>query len=152
MKLFIALLTFMFSSMGYANCMITSNYDHELRRVIYDNKGWDIESEKYNKICNRLKAANLGVEFTQMAMISQSASVASTNIVFFPIEIKDKYGKRVLTSTGYSSMSTDEIRATTTLDALRYATANRVLLNIIGDENSWKEILDQAAFVRKYIK
>ena len=70
--------------------------------------------EKFNKICNRLKEANLAVHFSQVAMISTSASVASTAIKFYPLEIQ-KYGEMVLTSTGYGSIDTNTVRTTEVL-------------------------------------
>lgn len=152
MKLFIALLTFMASSMGYANCTFIVSYDPDLRKVVHANKGWNIEEEKYNKICNRLNSANLGVHFNQLSMISHSASVAAIFINFYPLDVEKKYGKMVLTSAGYGSMYTDTMRTTATLDAVRYDTGNKVLLNILENEKTWKDVIDQATFIRKNIK
>ena len=80
----------MASTLGYANCTITHFYDYNLQKVVNENNGWAIEKEKFNKICNRLKEANLAVHFSQVAMISTSASVASTAIKFYPLEIQKK--------------------------------------------------------------
>jgi hypothetical protein len=152
MKLFITLLAFMTSSMGYANCTITIFYSYDLQRVLHDNKGWGIEKEKFNKICNKLKEANLAVHFSQSSMISNSASVASTSIKFYPIEINKKYGEMVLTPTGYASVDTNTVRTSEVLDSVKFDSANNVLIRMIDNDEAWKEILDQVAFIRKHIK
>ena len=142
----------MASSIGYANCMITHFYDYDLKKVVNENNGWDIEKEKFNKICNRLKEANLAVHFTQVSMISTSASVSSTTIKFYPLEIQKKYGEMILTSTGYGSIDTNTLRTTEVLNSVKYDSANNALIRIISNDETWKEILDQVAFIRKYIK
>lgn len=152
MKFFITLLTSMASSLGYANCTITNFYDYNLQKVVNENNGWAIEKEKFNKICNRLKEANLAVHFSQVSMISTSASVASTAIKFYPLEIQKKYGEMVLTSTGYLSIDTNTVRTTKVLDSVKYDSANNALIRIVSNDETWKEILDQAAFIRKHIK
>ena len=152
MKLVLTLLTLMASSLGYANCTITSFYSYNLQSVVQEHNGWDIENEKFNKICNKLKAANLAVHFTQSSMISSSASVAGTVIKFYPLEIQKKYGEMILTSTGYSSINTNTIRTTPVLDSVKYDSANDALSRIVNNDEAWNEILSQVAFIRKYIK
>ena len=152
MKLLITLLAFMASSMVYANCTITNFYSYELRSVVEENNGWNIESEKFNKICNKLKKANLAVHFSQSSMVSSSASVAATDIKFYPLEIQKKYGKMVLTSTGYASINTNTTRTTLALDGVKYESANDTLIRVISNNETWDEILDQVAFIRKFIK
>jgi hypothetical protein len=152
MKLFITLLSFMASSMGYANCTITNFYSYELRSVVEENNGWNIESEKFNKICDKLKKANLAVHFSQSSMVSSSASVASTEIRFYPIEIQKKYGKMILTSTSYGSINTNTTRTTLALDGVKYDSANDSLIRVLSNKETWDEILDQVAFIRKFIK
>ncbi|WP_151716858.1 hypothetical protein [Acinetobacter sp. TUM15071] len=138
--------------MGYANCTIVSFQDYTLQHVINENNGWGLEREKYDQICAMLKEKNLGLHITQTDMISRSASVVATTVKVYPIEIQKKYGRYILSASGYSSIDTNIERTSEVLDHLKYDSVNNALNRIGIDGKVWKEVLDQVDFVRKHVK
>lgn len=149
MKKLATLLLFAMSSTVYANCVITSSKDYSLTDLI-EKEGWNFDN--YAEVCQELKRHNLGAKISQVAYISNSQTTVSTSIRLYPLEIDKKYNKIILTASGKTSMLLNPERTTEMMNKLKYQDANDTLSVLTTDKELWKDVLDQIAFIRKYIK
>lgn len=150
MKKLIPLLLLLLSSTVHANCTLYVFHNYDLGALVKKNNGWNFSN--YNEVCKKLQTHNLAVHITQIDIITTSATTVSTSVKIYPLEIKNKYDQMLLTSAGSTSIVSSAIRTTETLDRLKYENANDALNQLTAKADIWPEIINQVAFIRKYIK
>ena len=113
------------------------------------------------KLSNKTALVYYGRKFTYeelMEKIAKFKEILATPQMVLDIikeemlEIKNKYDQMLLTSAGSTSIVSSAIRTTETLDRLKYENANDALNQLTAKADIWPEIINQVAFIRKYIK
>ena len=148
MKKIIALIILATSSITYADCVIKGSHNSRLGEMIQKD-GWYFEN--FNELCEELKQHDLGVHITQMEFISDAQTTVTTSVRMYPQEIYSKYGRRVLSDFGHTSMSIHPEKTTLRMEKLKYEDANNALNGVMSNKVTWNEMLDQMAYIRKYI-
>lgn len=148
MKKILYIMALLVSFNTYAECLIETNQDNELRNEVAKN-GWNFE--KYDELCQKLKNANAGVQISQVAMITQYQTTVATSAHLYPLELEKKYNQRFLSQRSFHAMATNPVRTSEMQKELIVLNANYALNSLIT-EGGLSEMLSNIDQIRKSLK
>ena len=134
----------------YAECQIMTSSDTELTQAIRLNKGLDLKY--YSELCAKLKTANASIAINQETLMTEKQLTVSTGLRLYPIEYEQKYKYQFLTRHVYNLISSNYERTSKSEIALKYASANTALDNLIEDKYSLDLLLDDLAILRNRLQ
>ncbi|HAV4199009.1 hypothetical protein NVT87_12355 [Acinetobacter radioresistens] len=148
MKNLLYIMALLVSCNTYAECLLETNQDEELS-IELQKKGWNFE--KYDELCQKLKAANAGIQISQVGMITQYQTTVSTSIFLYPLELQKKYNQRFLSERGFYAIASNPITTTEMQKGLKHINANYALNSLITD-GGLPEMLNNIDKIRKVLK
>ncbi len=150
MKKLLYISALVFCSNTYAECQIMTSSDTELTQAIRLNKGLDLKY--YSELCAKLKTANASIAINQETLMTEKQLTVSTGLRLYPIEYEQKYKYQFLTRHVYNLISSNYERTSKSEIALKYASANTALDNLVEDKHSLDLLLDDLAILRNRLQ